>query len=227
MVGIFALLAFAYSAGLAASLNPCGFVILPALLSKYFTSKEKNKSRMAGVLSGMFAGTKVTLGFMTIFIVIGVVISFFSTKFASYVPWLNLVLAAALIAFGSLSFFNKMPPINIPVSIHKRLGGTNSLYNYGMLYGFTSFGCTLPIFLAVVVGSIVSSSFLEGVLVFLFYTLGMGTVIIGLTTSIASSRRLFERYLKKILPHSKKINAVIFLIIGIYLIYRVKALYFI
>ena len=226
MVELIPLLIFAYGAGLLASFNPCGFVILPAILSQYFFKKSRKEKLHERILNGVSVGGKITAGFLSVFMVIGLVISFISSTFAAYVPWITLVLAIVLIAFGILTLANRQISLNLPFQLPQSSKGI-SFYNYGMLYGFTSFGCTLPIFIAVVVGALASAGFVEGLLTFLLYTLGMGTILIAVTVAIATSKNIFVKYLMKVLPHSRKINGIVLLLVGIYLIYRVQTLYFV
>jgi len=227
MVDVIPLLLFAYGAGLIASFNPCGFVILPAILSQYFFKKSKKEKLYKRIFDGTSIGVKIVAGFLSVFMVIGVVISYISSAFAVYVPWITLALAVVLIAFGILTLANRQISLNLPIQLPLNTSKTVSFYNYGMLYGFTSFGCTLPIFIAVVAGAFASAGFLEGLLTFLFYTLGMGTILIAVTIAIATSKNIFVKHLMKVLPHSKKINAIVLLLVGVYLIYRVQTLYFV
>ena len=66
-------LAFPLAAGLIAAFNPCGFAMLPAYLS-YFLGLETNNddTEQAGVFNGLKVSLTLSLGFVFVFAVIGI-----------------------------------------------------------------------------------------------------------------------------------------------------------
>ena len=66
-------LAFPLAAGLIAAFNPCGFAMLPAYLS-YFLGLETNNDdkEQAGVFTGLKVSLTLSLGFVFVFAVIGI-----------------------------------------------------------------------------------------------------------------------------------------------------------
>ena len=225
-------LSFAFFAGIVAAFNPCAFVVLPAFLSNYLLKHEGEqeiKEKFSKKLfKGLGVGGRIVLGFMLIFLILGLIIAFFSSAFANLVPYLNLFLGVALIIVAILLLVNKMPSINIPIRLPVKASshGEPSFFHYGMIYGFTSFGCTLPIFLAVVVGAVIERGILDGFLTFLAYSLGMGSIVMAITLGIALAKHAFVKKLIRLVPYQTRITAVVLLIVGAYVIYRTQTLYF-
>ena len=69
-------LAFAFTAGIVATINPCGFAMLPAYLS-YFLGIEANSdaTRGASITRALTTGSAVSAGFLMVFGVAGLLIS--------------------------------------------------------------------------------------------------------------------------------------------------------
>ena len=73
-------LALAFSAGMLATVNPCGFAMLPAYLS-YFIGAGEAERRMrpgANVARALAVGASVSAGFMVLFAVAGMLLSWLS-----------------------------------------------------------------------------------------------------------------------------------------------------
>ena len=69
-------IALAFAAGMVATVNPCGFAMLPAYLS-YFMGLDNDapRSRAAAVASAFHVGSIVSLGFLLVFGVAGLLIT--------------------------------------------------------------------------------------------------------------------------------------------------------
>jgi cytochrome c-type biogenesis protein len=66
-------LALALVAGALASVNPCGFPLLPAFLSFYVGAEEEDLPRApARVGQGLLVGLLVSTGFLAVFALVGV-----------------------------------------------------------------------------------------------------------------------------------------------------------
>ncbi len=211
------LLSFAFLAGIAAFFNPCGMVVLISYISHYFKGRvDKGFSR--NIVHGLAAGALATLGFVTLFTVIGFAIVFIGNSVKTAIPWISVLLGTGLILVGLLTIFGK----NIGMQIHTkkpRSKGFVSFYEYGLLYALASLGCVLPIFLTVVVSSLATAGIFDGLTVFLAYSVGMGSVMIVVTAGLALSKRALTNRIKNFLPVMNKINALILIAVGMYLIY--------
>ncbi|MFD1734609.1 hypothetical protein ACFSC4_29920 [Deinococcus malanensis] len=140
------LLTYAFAAGTVAALNPCGFAVLPAVISRFVT-------RPAGrhpVLDGLALGVLLTLGTLTTFSVLGLIISVFGTGLAKVIPYLNLVLGVVLLVLAVRTFSGRALALHIPGLRAPEGERLSEYYPYGIAYGLASLGCTLPVFLMIV-----------------------------------------------------------------------------
>ena len=94
-------LSIAFVAGGLATLNPCGFPLLPAYLSFYVGADESRLPRASSrVLQGLLAGLLVTAGFLGVFAIIGLPIAYGAGFVADVVPWAGLAIGIALALAG-------------------------------------------------------------------------------------------------------------------------------
>ncbi len=211
------LLSFAFLAGIVAFFNPCGMVVLISYISHYFKgATEKGFAR--NILHGFAAGGLATLGFVTLFTAIGFAIVFIGNSVRAAIPWITVFLGLVLILLGILTLSGKH--IGMQVYTRKtRSKGFLSFYEYGLLYALASLGCVLPIFLTVVVGSLASAGILDGLAVFISYSIGMGIVMIIVTAALALSKKALIARIKNFLPVVNRLNALILIAVGAYLVY--------
>ena len=91
---------------------------------------------------------------------------------------------------------------------------------FGLGFGATSLGCTLPIFLVVVGGSLTSGDFASGVIQFFLYILGTGSVLLVLSLAMALVKGgAVLSLIRSIVPHVNKISAVFLILAGAYICY--------
>ncbi|MGH9186858.1 MAG: cytochrome c biogenesis CcdA family protein, partial [Acidimicrobiales bacterium] len=97
-------LAFALTLGMVATVNPCGFAMLPAYLS-YFVGVDAPQSGDAegtrgSVLRALVVSAAVTAGFAATFGVIGLVVAHVTREVYEIGPWVSLVIGVALAGLG-------------------------------------------------------------------------------------------------------------------------------
>jgi hypothetical protein len=90
---------------------------------------------------------------------------------------------------------------------------------FGAAYAVCSFGCTLPVFLALVGVSLATATVAESLVVFGFYGLGMATTLMALSVAAALARDGLARALKRLLPHMGRVAGGILVASGAYLSY--------
>lgn len=214
-------LALALVAGALASVNPCGFPLLPAFLSFYVGAEEEDLPRApARVGQGLVVGLLVTAGFLGVFALVGVPIAYGVTQLTSTIPWAGLaigivmVMAAVAGLAGRSVYLSRRRPL--PIKRRRRPG---TMVWFGAAYAICSLGCTLPIFVALVGASLATASVIEGTIVFGAYGLGMATMLMALSLGAALARDGLARRLKRLLPYMQRIASGLLLIAGAYLTY--------
>lgn len=214
-------LALALVAGALASVNPCGFPLLPAFLSFYVGAEEDDLPRApARVAQGLLVGLLVAAGFLAVFALVGVPIAYGVTQLTSAIPWAGLVIGivmmvAALAGLAGRSLY--LTPRR-PLSVKRRRRPATMVW-FGAAYAVCSLGCTLPIFVALVGASLATASVVEGTIVFGAYGLGMATMLMALSLGAALARDGLARRLKRLLPHMQRIASGLLLLAGAYLTY--------
>jgi cytochrome c-type biogenesis protein len=214
-------------AGGLATINPCGFAMLPAFLGLYAGAREEQlpsgPTRMA---QGVATGLMVAAGFLAVFSVVALPIIYGATQIVRAVPWAGIVLGVAMILFGiatAAGFHLRFSIVN-PVRPGEERR-PKAMFLFGIGYGVASLGCTLPVFLAVVGASLATGGTAEGLQVLVAYGFGMTVVLVVLAVGAAMLREGIARGMRRILPYMDKISGSLLIFAGAYLTYywgRVK-----
>jgi cytochrome c-type biogenesis protein len=205
-------LGLALVAGGLATVNPCGFPLLPAFLSVYVGAREERLPPVGSrLLQGLLVGLLVTAGFLGVFVAVGLPIAYGASRVADVLPWAGIGLGGLLVAVGLLTLAGRAPRVNVRWGA--RRGGP---LLFGVGYGVASLGCTLPIFLAVVGAAAGGGSTL---IVFAAYGAGMAVVVTALAVAAALLRDGVARGLRRLLPHMGRISGALLVAAGAYLSY--------
>src|SRR5688572_14798425 len=116
-------LALAFSAGMVATVNPCGFALLPAYLS-YFLGLDPGSTSSddggdgslpkAPVVRALAVSAAVTLGFLVVFGVMGFAWSSISGLIGRRLPWFTLAVGALLVVLGIAMLRGFEPVLRLP-----------------------------------------------------------------------------------------------------------------
>ena len=213
-------LAYAFSAGLVATVNPCGFPMLPAYLSYFIGTDDADADPRGRVPRALGAAGAVSLGFLAVFSVLGIPINAGLSSVYRAMPWLTLVVGTALVALGVAMLSGRRLKVALP-----RLdrGGTSrrfsSMVLFGASYAIASLSCTLPIFLSVVANTAERANAASGALAFVAYAAGMSVVLTVLTLALALARESMVRRLRRALRYADRVAGVLLVAVGVYLLY--------
>lgn len=213
--------ALALVAGALASLNPCGFPLLPAFLSFYVGADEAVLPRApARVAQGLLVGVLVAAGFLGVFALAGIPVAFGVTRLTGTVPWAGLAIGVVMLGGGAVAVTGRavyLAPRRSPRVAPRRRPLT--MMWFGAAYAVCSLGCSLPIFVALIGASLATASVAEGAVVFVAYGLGTATMLIALALGAALARQGIARRVRRLLPHMHRIAAGLLLVAGAYLTY--------
>jgi cytochrome c-type biogenesis protein len=212
-------LAFAFSAGLVAAFNPCGFAMLPAYLS-YFLGVDDAEDVSGGIARALWVGVIVSTGFVVVFGLVGLLVSNLSVTIEEYLPYVTIVIGLGLVVLAIAMLRGFELTVALP-KLNK--GGDSrtdrSMFLFGVSYAIASLSCTLPIFLGVTATTFNNSNLASGVAAFGAYALGMGLVLMVLTVAIALARQGLVTRLKSAMRWVNPISAVLLLVAGAYVAY--------
>ncbi len=211
--------ALALTAGMAATVNPCGFALLPAYLSA-FVGLDDQKSRTSAVGRAVQVSLVMTAGFVLVFGLFGAIISRVIDGIEEQLPWATIVIGIGLVGLGFYLLAGKQLVVNIPKLNKGGADGTLlSMFLFGVSYAVASLSCTIGPFLAVTTVTFRSESYLSGVAVFVVYGLGMGIVISVLTIAVALAKGNFVARFRQLVPKMNRIAGGLLVIAGAYVAY--------
>lgn len=204
-------LAFAFTAGILSIFSPCGYALLPGYVSYYLGSKFSVGRAISG-------GLVCTMGLMTIFIVVGVIASSIGAILPQLIPLLDLLAGTILIVMGVATLRHvRIPYLALPARLSKRKG-LAGLYLFGVVYGLAGVGCSAPIFLSILFYAM-SKGFVNGVLTFAVYAMGMGAPLMLTSLLLATAKDYVIRRISGATPWLEKVSGVVLIIVGVYLFY--------
>ena len=217
---------FAFAAGLASAVNPCGFAMLPAYLGLYLGSGSAGEQVNPLILlrQALLVGSVVTVGFVVLFGIAGAVIGLGASFVVGYIPWLGLVIGALLSLTGAWLIGGGKLYAGIAARAASRVGDPGQVsvkgyFLFGISYGAASLSCTLPIFLAVLGLTAAGTGFAGILLDFLLFALGMGLVIVVLTLGVAFFRGAMVGGLRRALPYIQPIGYWLMVLAGTYIMF--------
>ncbi|MDJ0768239.1 MAG: cytochrome c biogenesis CcdA family protein [Ilumatobacter sp.] len=211
--------ALALTAGMAATVNPCGFALLPAYLSA-FVGLDDSNSRSTAVGRGLKVSLVLTAGFVLVFGVMGLIITQFISSVQEYLPWATIVIGIGLVGLGVYLLTGRQLVLSIPKLQKGGADGTIfSMFLFGVSYAVASLSCTIGPFLAVTSTTFRNENYLSGVMVFVLYGLGMGVVVSVLTLAVALAKDGLVNKFRALLPKMNKIAGVFLVVAGAYVAY--------
>ncbi len=216
-------LGYAFGAGMVATANPCGVLLLPSLVAFYLGRGE------AAELSGwqragkaLVLGLMATLGFVALFAVVGLIIGTGGRALATAFPVGGLVIGVLLAGLGAwLALSNR--PLGI-LAASRAMGQVQlgddlrSLFLFGVAYAVCSLACTLPIFLVVAGSALAAGGLVAAVGQFVSYALGMGSVLTAVILAAAFFEAAVHRSVRRVVPYVHRLAAAFLIGAGLYVV---------
>lgn len=209
--------AVAFTSGMVAVANPCGFAMLPAYLGFFLGVDTGDDGARAGVSKALAVGLTVSAGFALTFGAIGMVVSHLTSQVYEWAPWVTIAVGVALAVLGLYLLSGRELRAPLPrLEAGGRTTDPRSMFLYGVSYAVVSLGCTLPLFLAQVAGTFQRESWLSGVAVFGSYGLGFTVLLVALTVAIALARTSVVTALRRVLPYVQRVSGALLVVAGLY-----------
>jgi cytochrome c-type biogenesis protein len=202
------------------TLNPCGFPLLPAFLSFYVGADEERLPRAPNrAIQGLLVGLAVTVGYLGVFALVGLPITYGATEVAHALPWLGIAIGISLAAAGSLLLGGRSLSfsVRLPLRLDDR-HRLSSMLVFGIAYGVASLGCALPLFLALV-GSSLGAEGAGAIVVFLAFSVGTASMLMALSLAAALAREGLAQRLRLLLPYVSRLAGALLLLAGAYVAY--------
>ncbi|MSQ05856.1 MAG: cytochrome c biogenesis protein CcdA [Dehalococcoidia bacterium] len=231
---------YAFGSGMLATVNPCGFALLPAYISLFLgdtgdaaSGASLRSAKLAGrMVKGLLVSLAVTLGFVLLFGVAGAVISAGGRFLVGVMPWAGLTIGGLMLGLGAWMllerghlYFGAASRLSARISPRGDSRASSPVkaflgyFLFGIAYGIASLSCTLPIFLIVVGSSLTADNFIGGLWQFLSYSLGMGATLLALTLGTAAFQGAAGKLLRRAMPYVERASAVLIVLAGVFVIY--------
>ncbi|MEO7023041.1 MAG: cytochrome c biogenesis protein CcdA [Leifsonia sp.] len=209
---------YAFTLGMVAAVNPCGFPLLPAYLASFVVSEPGN-SWSARTARALITGACVTTGFVLTFGIAGLLVSSGMTLIAGWIPWMMLGVGAALAVLGIGGLAGKHLAIRLPAVRFRNGSSAIAMAGFGVAYAIGSLSCTLPLFLAGVASSFTHAGILNGLMTFVAYAIGMGVFVIAASLIAAQLGAESLRTLRPLARFIPVVASALVTAAGFYLIY--------
>jgi cytochrome c-type biogenesis protein len=217
--------ALALAAGMLATVNPCGFALLPTYLSLLVVGDggeagSAGGGRWAALRRALVLTSAMTAGFVAVFVVFGLVVTPLALSVERYLPWATVVIGVVLVGLGCWLVAGREVYVRLP---KLRTGAPRqsavSMVVFGVSYAVASLSCTVGPFLALTTSTLRSGTVVDGLAVFAAYAVGMGLVVGVLTLAVALARDALARRVRVVVPYVSRIGGGLLVIAGSYVAY--------
>lgn len=212
-------LALAFTAGMVATFNPCGFSLLPAYLGAFVagdeveTPTERRLARAAGVSAA------VAIGFVVVFASVGLIIDRLASETQQQLPWVTIAIGGLLVVLGlaTVAGWRAKLPIAVPDLASGR-SGFAMMVGFGITFAIASLSCTIGPFLAVT-GAALRGTALDAAATYVAYALGMGLIVLLLSLGAAAAHSSIATNLRKLARWAPRVGGALMVVAGSYAIW--------
>lgn len=217
--------ALALVAGMVATVNPCGFALLPAYLAA-FVGLDDRAGQRTWLMRWGAAGRAIavaavlTAGFVTVFGLFGAVISKLIDDADRHLPWVTVVIGVVMVLLGVWLLSGRTLTLQLPKFQRGGADGTYvSMYLFGVSYALASLTCTIAPFMSVTTVAFRAGSYLSTLAVFVVYAVGMGVVVGVLTVAVALARASLVARVRALMPVINRVAGILLVVAGAYVTY--------
>jgi cytochrome c-type biogenesis protein len=229
------LVAFAFAAGVATFFSPCSVGLFPAYIG-YFLGTDDRRYQGVGqpilgktptntdrvlrrTLRGVQMGLLASVGFFLLFLGMGGLVSLAGTELIGpYLKWISIGIGGTIIALGLLQLAGRNLSVPFFVAAPTKRGPF-SIFAFGTGYALASLGCTLPIFISVLLASLTVAGITGTLLTLGAYAAGMALVMVVVTAALALTEGAAVAYVRRIVPHVKRASSLLMVLAGGIVIY--------
>jgi cytochrome c biogenesis protein CcdA len=207
-------LALAVLAGMLATVNPCGFAMLPGYLALVVAGEDASRAGRVG--RALLASGLMTAGFVAVFGIFGLLGTPLAGALQRYLPVVTVVVGLLLVVMGILLLAGRELFLLLPKP--KRGAPTTrvaSMLGYGVAFAIASLSCAVGPFLAVA-----GIALRRGEpFAFVAYALGMGVIVAVLALGAALASTAVASGLRRALPYVGRIGGALLVVTGGYVGY--------
>jgi cytochrome c-type biogenesis protein len=207
----------AFSAGLISFLSPCVLPLVPAYVS-YITGSTAEQGKVFTLIRAI----AFVIGFSIIFILMGASASYLGRIFAYYKPLFTKISAILIIIFGL--HMSSLLKVNLlykqfRFSEPKEVSNWVSSIVIGMAFAAGWTPCVGTVLGSILLYAGTEATLSSGILLLIFYSLGLGIPFIITAVFINKFTRLSPK-INRYLPVISKISGIIMIIFGLLLLFN-------
>lgn len=187
--------------GLLATTSPCVLPLYPGFLA-YLTAQSSEDKPHTRYLLGFF----VLAGVLSMMLLLGGIIALLSVSIGEalsiVIPISDLlILVLGILLLLDRNPFKKLPQLQVPILKNPYCRA----FVYGLMYGPISLPCSGPLLVSIFAVSLNSTEMFSRLATFLWFGLGFGIPLLGLSFLAGATARHITSWLAK---HSRMINAI-------------------
>jgi cytochrome c biogenesis protein CcdA len=196
-------------------------MMLPSYALYQIGSAKAGTSTAQRALRALLVSAVATLGFMSVFAVVGAIIAVGGRQLIRIFPFAGLLIGLGMSALGVYLLvthrtFGIAGASRVKVNRKRTVGNA---FGFGIAYAVGSLSCTLPIFLVVVGNALAMDVPLAAFGQFVGYALGMGVVFVATIVGSALFQQAVSAWLNRLTPHVHRLSAMFLIGSGAYLVY--------
>ncbi len=213
-----ALAAFGFIAGVGAFFAPCAFALFPGSISYSLTSVGPGRESVGHALA---LGASCAGGSALFFALTGLAITLVGGSIAPYLIATKPAIALAVVLLGLVLVADvRLPSVGGPIGrIGAGLPPAAGLVLYGFGYALASTGCTLPIYVSIVVLPLTSGFAGAALLTFASFASAMALMMLLTSLLVGLARASRLRRLQASTVWIKRASGAILIAAGLYLGY--------
>jgi cytochrome c biogenesis protein CcdA len=213
----------AFGAGAASAFSPCGIAMLPATIALLSGRADTGAGLGERAWRGGMAGILLALGFSLMVAVAALLFSLVAHALFHVLPYLMVVLAAALVAMGVLMYLDRLAIGLSTGTLARRVdalgaGFVGTLVAAGAAYGLAALSCTLPMFIALL-ADVAGRGAGGTVGVVVMFAVGVSLVLVAVSIGTALWRGAMDRAIHTVLPYIGRVSGAIVVAAGVWIAY--------
>jgi cytochrome c biogenesis protein CcdA len=214
------LLTLAFTAGLLAPANPCGFALLPAYLGHTATEQaDQPVSRRLARALGI--GAALGIGFAATLSAAGLAISAGAHPILTAAPWLGFSVGVVLVVLGIVALTGRGPALRLRLPLPairapRSSTGVVRWALFGVGYGIASLACTFAVLFAVIAQAQATTGVAGQTVVFAAYAAGSLALLLPLAAVAALAGAAAARFTRTLSHWQPLITAGLLIVTGAY-----------
>lgn len=220
----------AFFAGVASFFSPCAFALLPGYMSYYISLYENKVERGNNLFKPIFLGSLSGLGILMLYTISGTIVAVFGASVTPYISMMQPIVGTVIAGLGlalltdysfNMSFLYRFiyrTRIKRGTDENDHRGNiSKKVFLYGVGYGAAAAACTAPIFISLMIYSLLYGGLSMTVTAFLTYSISMSVMMVIITMLVAMAKGRLINKMKTSTPLIKKASGFVLIIAGVYL----------